>query len=88
MVVSIRNLQRMEKPMTQFALVLIKIALWGNVETTLVSTHTSMVECFDHRDAVVSEVGRPIINYQAVCVVVDPSIIPDPEDFGEYPGRR
>jgi len=28
----------------------------------------SMADCFNMRDKLVEEIGRPIINYQAICV--------------------
>ena len=30
-----------------------------------------MVECFDAREQLVQKVGKPIINYQAICVAYD-----------------
>ena len=33
-----------------------------------VGTYDSMDACFNDRDMVIEKVGRPIINYQAVCV--------------------
>lgn len=30
--------------------------------------YLTMDECFDAREIIVEEYGRPIINYQAVCV--------------------
>jgi hypothetical protein len=30
--------------------------------------HESMEACFDHREKVVEIKGRPIVNYQVVCV--------------------
>jgi len=33
-----------------------------------VGTYDSMDACFNDRDMVIEKIGRPIINYQAVCV--------------------
>lgn len=30
--------------------------------------HGSMAECFDAREKLVEELGRPIIDYQVICV--------------------
>ena len=34
----------------------------------------SMDLCFDKRDEIVEELGRPIVNYQAVCVLDTKSV--------------
>ena len=36
-----------------------------------VERYSSMVECFDAREQLVERVGKPIINYQAICVPYD-----------------
>jgi hypothetical protein len=30
--------------------------------------YSNMTDCFEAREAVVEQVGRPIVNYQAVCL--------------------
>lgn len=37
-------------------------------------TFSSMDECFMAREVVVQEIGRPIINYQAICVPEDNTV--------------
>ena len=32
-------------------------------------TYNDMYECFDARERLVEVIGRPIVNYQAVCVI-------------------
>lgn len=39
----------------------------------------TMDECFSHRDEIIEVIGRPIINYQVVCVLNDSSF--DSKDF-------
>jgi len=34
----------------------------------MLGTFDSMEDCFEQRELVVKELGKPIINYQAVCV--------------------
>lgn len=36
--------------------------------TEQVGVYQTIDECFDMRELVVEELGRPIVNYQAVCV--------------------
>ena len=31
----------------------------------------TMTECFEKRESVIQELGRPLINYQAVCIRYD-----------------
>ena len=51
------------------------IILWVGLQNQMLSFHTgsydSMVECFEVRDEIVERIGRPIINYQVVCVAND-----------------
>jgi len=35
------------------------------------SVYQEMESCFARREQIVEEVGKPIINYQAVCIAVD-----------------
>ena len=56
-------------------MVLIMVMFMGeDIAFGVMGVHDKMDACFRHRDAVVEQVGRPIINYQAVCVTVGESI--------------
>jgi len=35
------------------------------------SMHPSMDSCFERREEIVTEVGKPIVNYQVICVPTD-----------------
>jgi len=49
---------------------LIYIALTGDrVDVNKMSAFNTMDECFDARDRLVEVIGRPIVNYQAICVI-------------------
>jgi hypothetical protein len=49
---------------------LVYIALTGDrVDVNKMSVFNTMDECFDARDRLVEVIGRPIVNYQAVCVI-------------------
>jgi hypothetical protein len=49
---------------------LIYIALTGDrVDVNKMSSFNTMDECFDARERLVEVIGRPIVNYQAVCVI-------------------
>lgn len=37
-------------------------------EVTLKTEYPTMLECFDAREQVVDFIGRPIVNYQSICV--------------------
>jgi len=51
-----------------YVLVLIGV-LNSTAEVETLGTFTTMQECFQAREQVVESIGRPIINYQAVCVL-------------------
>lgn len=53
----------------KFILVLITIVALNDVDTKVLGVYNTMEECFDAREAVVELVGRPIQNYQAVCII-------------------
>jgi hypothetical protein len=36
--------------------------------TQQVANYNTMDECFDAREMLVQEIGRPLIDYQAVCI--------------------
>lgn len=38
-------------------------------QSAVMGEYTSMDKCFEDRDIVVERIGRPIINYQVVCVI-------------------
>ena len=49
---------------------LVYIALTGDrVDVNQMAMFNSMDECFDARDKLVEVIGRPIVNYQAVCII-------------------
>jgi len=50
--------------------ILFTLYLIGNGDVTVVNggKYNSMAECFDERDKVVELIGRPIFNYQVICV--------------------
>lgn len=50
--------------------VLILIALFsdGTSAHGILGTYNNMDECFTAREIVVENIGRPIFNYQAICV--------------------
>jgi hypothetical protein len=37
--------------------------------TGTVGEYSSMDECFANRDKIVEQMGRPIMNYQAICII-------------------
>jgi hypothetical protein len=60
--------------MNLFYLILIFIWPSGEVTSDAISIHTSMEECFIARDDIVEIMKRPIINYQAICVIRDEEV--------------
>ena len=48
-------------------LVLVMITVDG-LYTEHVGTYNSMQKCFEQRELVVEELGRPIVGYQAICI--------------------
>lgn len=49
--------------------VLVVIGFSGSIpHATTDSVHTTMDECFDRREDIIKILGRPIIDYQAVCL--------------------
>ena len=36
-----------------------------------IALHESMADCMTHREVVVEQIGRPIVNYQVVCIQTD-----------------
>ena len=50
--------------------ILFLIQLAGTHYTTQqVANFNTMDECFNAREVLVQDIGRPIVNYQAVCVI-------------------
>lgn len=63
--------------------ILVTILTVGGVATILdQSRHDTVAECFNNRDLVILKHGRPIVNYQAVCIktVSDDELIRVKED--------
>lgn len=49
---------------------LIYITLTGTrVDVNKMAAFNTMDECFDAREQLVEVIGRPIVNYQAVCII-------------------
>lgn len=49
--------------------ILIFIALTSNGHVSKqVKEYTSLTDCFEARELLVKHIGRPIIDYQAICV--------------------
>jgi len=36
-----------------------------------IAIHESMSDCMMHREVVVEQIGRPVVNYQVVCIQTD-----------------
>ena len=51
-----------------YILLLITLAS-GSAHVKHVGTYSTMANCFDAREQIVEQLGRPIVNYQAVCVL-------------------
>lgn len=54
-----------------YILFLIVLNAGGIFTATEVETFTNMTKCFEGREILVESIGRPIKNYQAVCVIKD-----------------
>lgn len=54
--------------MISFILVLLMVVSPGEIQSKNIGTFSTMDECFMARESIVNELGRPIANYQAVCV--------------------
>ena len=52
----------------KYFLILISLSN-SNVNVEQVQTFDTMNECFEGRELLVEVIGRPIINYQAVCII-------------------
>jgi len=52
-----------------FVLVLITILQTGGVASTIEGEYATVSECFEARELVVKTKGRPIVNYQSICVI-------------------
>ena len=52
--------------------VLVYIALTADfAKLATYGTYDTMPECFDAREQLVESVGKPIINYQVICIPKD-----------------
>jgi len=51
----------------KWILVYLTVAL-GEPSIDAYAEYDSMNECFDEREFLVESIGRPIVNYQAVCI--------------------
>ena len=61
--------------MLEFVLVLILLQPMGEAKIAkIMGTYDNMDECFRGRDKVVNRLGKPIKNYQAVCILHDKDV--------------
>ena len=44
------------------------ISTGGHVSISEQATYKDMRSCFEERDKVIRYLGRPVVNYQAICV--------------------
>ena len=44
------------------------ISTGGHVSISEQATYKDMSSCFEERDKVIRYLGRPVVNYQAICV--------------------
>jgi len=51
-----------------YALVIIKLYM-GSFMVMKETDYATMDQCFDRRDQIVESIGRPIVNYQVVCIL-------------------
>ena len=59
-----------------YLLILIVVLQTGGFEATQIgSEHANIDDCFGAREETVKKLGRPLINYQVICVAKD---IPSP----------
>ena len=56
-----------------YILILVVLAGNGEVVTSKIADFNRMDQCFEAREKVIKQVGRPIINYQAFCMTYQPS---------------
>lgn len=51
-----------------FVLILIVLTQNGDILAKNVGEFPLMNQCFDERELLVERIGRPIVNYQAICI--------------------
>jgi hypothetical protein len=44
------------------------ISTGGHVSISEQATYKDMSSCFEERDKVILDLGRPVVNYQSICV--------------------
>lgn len=54
----------------KYILVLLLLGSGGNITATNVHTFDKIDDCFDRRQMITVNLGRPIRSYQAVCLFV------------------
>lgn len=54
-----------------YTLILVVLLLDGTFSTDVVGEYKGMDECFKAREDVVEIIGRPVINYQVICIAKD-----------------
>ena len=60
--------------------VLIFVGIAGNdIIVSDIGTFDRMDQCFEERDQIIETMGRPIINYQAVCVAKIKPVVEEAE---------
>ena len=52
----------------EFCIILISISGSGDFTLTDVDQFETLSECFEERELLVESIGRPIVNYQVICV--------------------
>lgn len=55
--------------MESFILILLMVVSPGEVQAKNLGSFQTMNQCFEARELIVKNIGRPIVNYQAVCVL-------------------
>ena len=61
--------------MTYYVLVLIVLSSFQEtVAVSRIGQYQDLSKCFDAREQIVKKLGRPIVNYQAICVIKEKSI--------------
>ena len=53
----------------KFILITLFVMSNGDIHTSEFDRYDALDECMIHREYVVATQGRPIINYQAICVI-------------------
>ena len=52
----------------KWILVYVALTYHGHPIVEEIGRYDSMAECFDAREKLVDKVGKPIVNYQTICI--------------------